>query len=246
MAFSAQFRFYAELNDFLPPSKKNKEIYYHFSKNPSVKDAIESMGIPHTEVELIVVNGESKNFNYQLKDGDKISVYPVFESIDISPLIKLRDKPLREPKFICDVHLGRLAKLLRLLGFDTCYSNKYSDEDIIDISLKERRCILTKDRGILKRKVVTHGYCVRSIFPKKQLIEVLKRFDLYKAINPFTLCMECGGKLNKKAKSEIINTLEEKTKQYYNEFYKCDNCGKIYWKGSHFYSLEKLVENIKK
>ena len=122
----ATFRFYEELNDFLPKEKRKKRFEHNFIDRASVKDVIESFGVPHTEVDLIIVNGESKNFSYIINDGDDISVYPVFESIDISNLQKLRPEPLREPKFILDVHLGTLARYLRMLGFDTNYRNDYA------------------------------------------------------------------------------------------------------------------------
>lgn len=188
----AHFRFYSELNDFLPPQKRATQFDYSFSGTPSVKDAVEAIGVPHTEIDLIIVNGKSIDFEYQLKNGDDVAVYPVFESFDITPVIRLRQAPLRDPKFICDVHLGALARLLRLTGFNTLYRNDYADEQIVDIAVAEKRCILTRDRGILKRKAVTHGYCLRSTHPEEQAREVLARFDLYSSMKPFTLCIECG------------------------------------------------------
>ena len=180
----AQFRFYEELNDFLAPDKKKRDFSYPFNGRPSIKDAIEAIGVPHTEVELILANGRSVGFDYPLKHGDRVSVYPVFESLDISPVVRVREKPLREPSFILDVHLGRLAKLLRMLGFDTRYRNDYRDIEIVDISIKERRIILTRDRGILKNRSVTHGYCLRSTEPIAQAREVLQRFDLFSQVTP--------------------------------------------------------------
>ena len=147
---AANFRFYEELNDFLPENKRKIEYSYAFYGTPAVKDAIEAEGVPHTEVDLILVNGKSVGFDYLLQHSDRVSVYPVFETLDISPVIRLREKPLRESKFILDVHLGKLTKLLRRLGFDSNYRNDYSDPEIVNISLKEKRIILTRDRGILK------------------------------------------------------------------------------------------------
>ena len=240
----AEFRFYSELNDFLPPQKRTTKFDYSFSGTPSIKDAIEAIGVPHTEIDLIIVNGTSVDFECQLKNGDDVAVYPVFESFDISPAIRLRQAPLRDPKFICDVHLGALARLLRLAGFDTLYRNDYADEQIVDIAMKEKRCILTRDRGILKRKAVTHGYCLRSVHPEEQAREVLARFDLYSSMKPFALCIECGGAVSRVDKASVAAALPEKTRECYDEFYKCGLCGKVYWQGSHFSNLEKTVEGL--
>jgi len=187
----AQFRFYEELNNFLSPSKKKTSFSYQFNGTPLIKDAIEAMGVPHTEVDLILVNGISVGFDYHLLHEDYVSIYPVFESLDISPIVHLRKKPLRKSTFILDVHLGKLAKSLRMLGFDLLYRNDYEDSEIIGISVKEKRIILTRDRGILKRKAVTHGYWIRSTRPGEQIQEVLSRFDLFSQIKPFHCCMIC-------------------------------------------------------
>ena len=175
----AQFRFYEELNDFLFPSKKKTLFSYQFNGTPSIKDVIEGMGVPHTEVDLILVNGISVGFDYHLLHGDHVSVYPVFESLDISPIVLLREKPLRKSTFILDVHLGKLARSLRMLGFDSLYRNDYEDSEIISISVKEKRIILTRDQDILKRRAVTRGYLIRSTSLEEQIHEVLSRFDLF-------------------------------------------------------------------
>jgi uncharacterized protein len=244
MPYTAFFRFYEELNDFIPQEKRKTRFAYGFDRNPSVKDAIEAIGVPHTEVDLVIVNRNSVDFGYHLADGDDIAVYPVFESLNISPLVRLREKPLRCPAFICDVHLGKLARFLRLLGFDTLYQNDYSDEQIVDISLLEKRCILTRDRGILKRKAVTHGYCVRSTAPEEQVSEVLGRFDLRAQARPFSLCVECNGTISSAAKPSVLHELAEKTGKCYDEFYKCNSCNRVYWQGSHFTSLKKTVQSL--
>lgn len=242
--FQAQFRFYEELNDFLPVDKRKRQILYAFNRNPSVKDAIESFGIPHPEVDLIIANGESVGFDYHVRNNDLISVYPVFESIDISPIVKLRESPLRNPAFILDVHLGKLARLMRMLGFDVMYRNDYDDPEIIRISVREKRIILTRDRKLLHAKIVTHGYCLRSQIPLRQIEEVLERFDLYHQTKPFSKCLACGGNITKVSKQDIIDLLEPKTKLYYDTFYQCENCRKIYWEGSHFGGLRKDFAHI--
>lgn len=238
------FRFYEELNDFLPLYRKKISFSYSFKGTPSVKDAIESLGVPHTEVDLIIVNSNPVDFSYKLKKGDIISVYPVFESIDISSTTRLRPKPLRNTRFILDVHLGKLAKYLRLLGFDCLIDEHIGDNEIIAISLQEKRIILTRDRNLLKHRQVTHGYWIRSQKPKKQLEEVISRFELRNNANPFTRCMECNNTLTRVDKNDVLGDLQSKTREYYSNFWKCPGCGRVYWEGSHFESMKKLVDSI--
>ncbi len=240
-AKTAFFRFYEELNDFLPEPKRKRTYPYSFDGKPSVKDAVEAEGVPHTEVDLILVNGRSVNFGHHLQDGDRVAVYPVFESLDISPLIRLREKPLRKTRFILDVHLGKLARSLRLLGFDTMYRNDLDDPEIIEIAAEEGRIILTRDIGILKHSAVTHGYWLRSTDPEEQVREVLNRFDLYGQIRPFHRCINCNGLIEPVDKAEIQSRLQPRTQTYYDEFFRCTDCGRIYWKGSHY---RKMIDRI--
>jgi uncharacterized protein with PIN domain len=240
------FRFYEELNDFLPGNKQKKSFHYKFNGKPTVKDAIEACGIPHPEIDLIVVNGNSVGFDYHLKDGDRISVYPVFESLDITPLIRLRDKPLRKIKFIVDVNLGKLSKSLRMLGFDVLYENTYDDHTIVRISSEDRRIILTRDQNLLKHRSVTHGYWLRSPDPDRQLPEVLHRFDLLSQISPFTRCMTCNGNLKAVKKEDISDLITLKTARYYSEFYQCEHCHKIYWPGSHYQKMKRKIELLRR
>lgn len=240
----AQFRFYEELNDFLPKAKKKITFSYRFQGQPSVKDIIESLGVPHTEIDLILVNDTSVTFEYTLEHGDRVAVYPVFESFDISSVTRLRPKPLREPKFILDVNLGKCARLLRLLGFDSLYSNTYDDREVVEHSGRDNRIILTRDIGLLKIKDVTHGYWVRSTIPRQQIKEVVERFDLCSHISPFTRCMECNGPISKTSKDEIIAELLPKTRRFYNEFCRCSSCNKIYWKGSHYQKMLSFIKTI--
>jgi uncharacterized protein with PIN domain/sulfur carrier protein ThiS len=237
-------RFYEELNDFLPEEKRKKRFAHQFIDRTSVKDLIESLGIPHTEIDLILVNGKSVGFKYKIKDGDDISVYPVFESFDILDVQHLRPRPLRKPKFVADVHLGRLTKYLRMMGLDVLYKNNFNDDEIVQLSLKEKRAILTKDRGILKRNEVTHGYFVRSTKLEEQVKEVLKRFDLQKEIKEFSRCIECNELLKLVKKEEVINHLPPKVSHSQNEFYICPACNKIYWKGTHYQRMLSFIKRL--
>ncbi len=241
----AYFRFYEELNDFLPKKKRKTFFTYEFKGNPSIKDAVEALGVPHTEIDLILVNSQSVGFSHHIKDGDIISVYPVFETLDISKITNLREKPLREIKFVLDCHLGKLARYLRMLSFDTLYKNNYTDREVIKTSRTGSRTILTRDIGILKNKRVTHGYWIRSLDPKDQLMEVMDHFDLYSSIKPFHRCMECNGLIKKVRKEDILEQLPDRTKKYFNEIYQCTYCRQIYWKGSHYEKMNSLIEELR-
>ena len=237
-------RFYAELNDFLTPPRRQVAFVHPLSGRISIKDLIESLGVPHTEVDLILVNGEPVDFTYIVQDGDRISVYPVFESIDIAPLTRLRPRPLRVPRFVLDVHLGKLAMYLRMLGFDTLYGNDYDDDTLARLAAGERRILLTRDRGLLRRSVITHGYYVRATEPRQQLVEVIRRFDLLGSIAPFRRCMRCNGLLTPVPKQEVIDRLPPRTRRYYDEFYRCQECDQLYWKGSHYRRMQQFIEHL--
>ena len=239
------FRFYEELNDHLPENIRKKDFTYEFTGRPSVKNSIQAIGIPHSEVDLILINSEPVDFNYQMQGGEKISVYPVFESLDISPLARLRPKPLRDTRFIVDVNLGKLALKLRLLGFDTLFRNDFEDDEIIEIALREKRIILTRDKGILQQNAVTHGYFLRNDDPKKQLIELVERLQLQNSFDPLSRCTACNSDLEKAEKQHLENQLPPDTLRYYDEFWQCTGCGKIYWKGSHFKHIQKWLTELK-
>lgn len=233
LSHTAEFRFYGELNDFLPVSQRKQAIGYRFNGHPGIKDPIEALGVPHTEVELIVVNGRSVAFEYKLRGNDRVAVYPIFQSLDISPLARLRDGISGCPRFVLDVNLGKLAKRLRLLGFDSLYRNDYHDAEIARIADHQQRIVLTRDRRLLFAKRISHGYWVRAVVVERQVEEVLQRFDLYSAIQPFARCLLCNGVLAPVSKAEVLDRLQPKTKLYYNDFYRCADCQRIYWEGSH-------------
>lgn len=242
----AWFRFYEELNDFLPSARKKLLFIHEFRDNPTVKDVVEALGVPHSEIDLILVNETSVNFSYRIKDGDHVSVYPLFESLDISGLQHLRDKPLRETKFILDVHLGRLSKYLRMLGLDTVFDNDYDDNTIIQRALHEKRIILTRDRILLKNRKVTHGYWVRSTDPVLQIKEIINRFDLKNSFNLFSRCLECNQILDNVSKESISEKIPPRTREYYDIFRICGGCGRIYWEGSHYEKMKKFAESLEK
>jgi uncharacterized protein with PIN domain/sulfur carrier protein ThiS len=236
-----RLRFYAELNDFLPPALRGVDIDHELDRRASIKDMIEAFGVPHTEVEVILVNGRPVDFSYIVQDGDRISVYPVFESVDITPLLRLRPAPLRKPKFILDSNLGRLARYLRLLGLDCLYRNDYRDAEVARIASEQQRTVLTRDRTLLQRRIITHGYFVRAQQPRAQVREVLTRFDLYRQVAPFSRCTRCNGELQDVDKQAISERLEPKTRRYYDDFRICSECGQVFWQGSHHARMQQLV-----
>ena len=242
---SVQLRFYEELNDFIRKEYRKKQINRHLKHRTTVKDVIESFGVPHTEVDLILVNGKSESFNYHVKDKDKISVYPVFESFDISSITRLQGRHLRNIRFVADVQLGKLAKKLRFLGLDVEYRNDFTNEKILQRVTHGKRVLLTRDRRLLMHNVVQHGYLLRSDLRDKQTVEVVFRFDLADQLNPFARCAECNSVLHTVPKAQILNHLEPKTKLYYQNFVQCERCRKVYWEGSHFIHLNEFVKWVR-
>lgn len=241
---AARFRFYAELNDFLPEENRGKELTRDFSVGGSVKDFVESFGVPHTEVDLILVNGEAVDSSCRVCDGDLVSVYPVFESLDISTVSRVRAAPLRELRFLLDVHLGRLAAYLRMAGFDTLYGSQASDTELAAIVAHERRTLLTRDRYLLMRTAVERGYWVRSTEPKEQLLEVVRRFDLAGSMRPFTRCMECNTLLEEAGREAVSERLPPRLKDK-QVFRICPGCRRIYWEGTHHAKMSELLSHVR-
>lgn len=238
---SATFRCYAELNDFLPARRRHRSFEQDFRGHPSVKDTIEALGIPHTEVDLILVDGASVGFEHRLQGGERVSVYPVFERFDISAENRLRPRPLREPRFVLDVHLGRLARYLRLLGFDAAYSRDAADAVIASLAAAEKRIVLTRDVGLLKRSRIRRGYWVRATDPRVQLREVVRALDLASRIAPFTRCMACNGALEDIDERRVRHELPQGVRGRHATIARCRNCSRLYWPGSHFERLNELV-----
>lgn len=240
----ARFRFYAELNDFLPPESRARDLVRRFHARAPVKDLIESFGVPHTEVEVVLANSEPVDFDYVVSDGDRVSVYPVFESLDVRPVRRVREEPLRELSFVLDVHLGRLAAYLRMAGFDAAYQNHLSDPELAFIVASERRVLLTRDRGLLMRNQVDRGYYVRATDAREQLVEVLQRFDLSGSIRPFTRCLRCNGLLQPAGRSLLEHGLPQGAEKH-AELLGCRDCQGVYWKGSHYDRMCRLLEWVK-
>jgi uncharacterized protein with PIN domain len=245
MPDKVNMHFYAELNRLLPAEQRDTSFNYEIKKTRSVKDLIEAIGVPHTEVDLIFVNDESVEFTYQVEGGEQIRIYPPSSSLDNPMLIHNQPTALVEPRFLLDVHLGRLATYLRMLGFDTLYRNDYDDPTLADISAQQNRILLTCDRKLLMRKAITHGYLVSSRKPRQQIHQVLERFDLFDYQSELARCLRCNGIIQTVSKQAIAAQLLPLTKQYYDEFFQCDSCNKIYWEGSHHTKIQTLVATVK-
>lgn len=238
---SAEFRFYEELNDFLPQARRKRAFSWRFHGTPSVKDTIEAIGVPHTEVDLVLVDGRSVDFGHKLSGGERVAVYPVFERLDVTPLVRLRPAPLRVTRFIVDVHLGTLARYLRLLGFDTLWRNDLDDELIINAGREQQRIILTRDKGILKDGRVTHGYWLRATDPLLQVGEVVRALQLGPDFAAYTRCLECNSPLRSISRTAAAQHVPLQVFLVYREFSRCEKCGRVYWAGSHTGRLDEVI-----
>jgi uncharacterized protein len=237
----ARFRFYEELNDFLASERRYREFEVRCARAATVKNAIEAVGVPHTEVELILVNGCSVDFSYRMCDGDQVSVYPMFEAFDIAPLLRVRPEPLRVIRFIADAHLGGLARFLRMLGFDTLYDNRYADDEIRARANDERRIVLTRDRALLVCRTVTHGCYLHARKPEAQLQELVARLQLGASIKPFTRCLHCNLSLAAAERTQVLDRVPPAVVERYQRFMFCAGCQRVYWEGSHWERMRDLL-----
>jgi hypothetical protein len=241
---TATFRFYEELNDFLVPDRRKQEFTCPCARAATTKHMIEALGVPHTEVELILVNGESADFNRILRDGDRVAVYPRFEAMDVTPLLLVREYPLRETRFVADSHLGGLAHMLRMMGFDTLYDNQFHDDYIVAIAEQDGRIVLTRDRELLKRRTITHGCYLHALKTEEQLREIVERLDLARSARPFTLCLHCNAPLHPVDKASVFDRLPPRVQANYERFSTCDMCGRVFWEGSHWRNMRRVLDGL--
>ena len=242
--FEVRLRFHGDLTYFLKGETFGGEFSRILREPTSVKDVIEACGVPHSEVDRILVDDRPVDFDCVLRKNSAIDVYSVgFRELDAdaSPPLQRRDLD----RFIADGHLGKLARNLRLLGFDVAYDPALDDPELLQIMQQEERALLTRDRRLLMHSIVRDGYCPRSDDPLDQTIEVARRFRLIGRTQPFTRCLQCNALLRQVEKSEVLEQLEPLTRIYYHEFRSCNGCGKIFWRGSHFSKLESFLERIR-
>ena len=230
---NVRFRFHGELNTFLAQTLRGREFVQAAGETDTLKHVIESLGVPHTEVGRITVGGAVTPDAAPVRDGDSVDVWPFEPPLDIG-----------EPRFVLDGHLGRLAAYLRMLGFDVWYQQFATDTELARKASEERRVLLTRDVGLLKRKEVERGSFIRAHTPDDQLRQVIDRFGLAARVLPFTRCMACNGLLAPVEKIEVEDVLPPHTRETKDEFKRCTLCAKVYWKGSHHAAMLRRIENL--
>jgi len=241
---TATLRFYEELNDFLPAGRRKRDNRVVFETPVPVRHLIETLGVPHTEIEIILLNGESVSLEQSVSDGDRVSVYPVFESLDVTPLLRLREQPLRDPRFLADAHLGRLAGYLRMLGFNTLNGGTEADHLLVARSQREARILLTRDRALLMHRRLTRGCYIRARTPREQLADLVQRLDLCRKIRPFTRCIRCNTPLKTVSRAAVLDRLPEKIREARHSFRRCPGCNRVYWKGSHYRRMQLFIRAL--
>lgn len=235
---TATFRFYAELNDFLPPSRRQREIAAPCARNATLKHMVEALGVPHTEVALLLVNGEAAAPDRLIADGDRVAVYPPLARLDIAT------SDPGEPRFIADAHMGGLAHLLRMCGFDTLYDNNYADAEIEAIAAREERIVLTRDRELLKRRTIARGCYVHALKPQQQVAEVFARYGLAGRARPFALCLACNAPLHAIARDEVEGRVPDGVFARQQKFSTCDACHRVFWEGSHWQHMQTVLAGL--
>jgi uncharacterized protein len=231
-----EVRLYADLAELAGETERTIPI----GGPRSVKDVIESCGVPHTELGLVVVDARPVTLDHRITGGERIAAYPPFRNLDLHPTITVTPAPIA-PRFVLDVHLGTLARRLRLLGFDTWYRTDTDDRELAEIAVGQRRILVSRDRGLLMRRRITHGYCPRSDDPDEQLLEVIDRFDLRDALAPRTRCVRCNGPLGCVDREEVLDRLPPRTRTAFDTFARCTGCGQVYWPGAHHDAIVGVV-----
>ena len=241
--FKVRLRFHGDLNIFLGSKVGDPVIERPLAEKTSIKDVIESCGVPHPEVDLILVDDQTVGFDHTLANDAKVEIFPVENQGTDRTEKQLQTIGITS--FVGDGHLGGLTRNLRLLGFDVAYPKSADDRQLLEVMVRENRALLTRDRRLLMHAIVQHGYYPRSQNANEQTIEVVRRFDLSELIAPFTRCLRCNALLEEATKAEVIDELEPLTKIYYDQFRRCPHCKQIYWPGSHFSKLQKRIEEIR-
>ncbi|MGZ8321220.1 MAG: Mut7-C RNAse domain-containing protein [Telluria sp.] len=232
----ATFRFYGELNDFIAPARRQRDFETPCARAATTKHMIEALGVPHTEVELVLLNGEPAGLDRLIEDGDRIAAYPAFSSLNTGP------QPTGELRFVADAHLGALARFLRMAGFDTLYDNNYMDGEIEQVAMAEGRTVLTRDRELLKRRGIARGCYVHAIDAMGQFREIVQRLGLAGGMKPFTLCLKCNAPLRAAGKAEVTDRLPPSVREHHTGFSVCDTCHGVFWKGSHWRRMCAALE----
>ncbi len=238
------FRLYAELNDHLPPGCRQREFTIELPEPRTVGAVLETLRVPASDVELILVDGTPADFPCVLLGNERVSVYPVFDSIDVGPVTRVQERPQRRMRFVLDVHLGKLARLLRLLGFDALYRNDASPGDLLASAREEDRILLSRGVKLTEKSGVNAAFRIKTGSPREQLLSVMGRFDLWRSAVPFQRCIHCNALLRDAPKETIVSRLPPKVRAHYEVFRTCPRCRRIYWQGTHYEKMLRFSEEI--
>jgi len=240
----AQVRCYAELSDNLPARQRCTESSFSLEGETTVAELIAALEISSSDVDLILLNGHSVSLDAQVHAGDRVALYPVFESFDISSTQLIRSRPLRVPRFLLDVHLGKLAALLRMVGVDAAYQNHAQDEDLIRQSLSENRVLLSRDRALVTDHRLVRAHAIRSGVPEEQLVDVVGRFQLQELLEPFSRCLKCNSLLIAVPREEVFDFLPPRVRESQTVFHRCPSCLRVYWPGTHQDRMSTFIRRI--
>lgn len=235
----AQLRLYADLADLTGVSDTTVPI----GSPRSVKDLVEAVGVPHPEIALILVDGHPVGFDHLVSGGERVAVFPPFHHLELEGVTTVSPPPV-EPRFVLDVHLGTLTRRLRTLGFDCWYRTDADDTELARVAVEQERILLTRDRGLLMRSEITHGYCPRSDDPELQLLEVVDRYRLAARVAPFTRCVRCNGELRAATLAEVHDEIPPRTREEHDSFMRCQDCGQVYWPGTHRQAMSAWVDEV--
>ena len=237
-------RLYEELNDFLPPERRKRTFAWGVAEGATAGDVVDGLGVERAAVDLVLADGVAVGFEHQVHDGERIALYPVFEAFDIGAVTALPGRPLRDTRFVLDVHLGRLARYLRLLGFDARYRNDATDDELAALAAAEGRILLSRDRGLIDRREVIHAYRVTTTAPLEQATEVVRRLDLASQVRPFRRCLVCNGEILMVPVHEVVDRVPEWVQATHGEVRRCPGCGRVYWQGGHWQRMHRLIAAI--
>jgi uncharacterized protein len=237
-------KFEPEFDFFLAKIHRAGPVDYCLNRQASVKDIIESFGIPHTEVGKITFDDQEIDFSTLPRVSGVIQVFGIDPPFSVLSPSLLRPVPLNYIEFVADVNVIRLGRLMILLGLDVCYSSTYSDSDIADIAQTQGRIVLTRDTGLLKRKKIVFARRVKANLPDDQLIEIIDFFGLEPLISLFSRCTHCNVQLMPVEKQTVLHLLEPKTKRYFDTFLQCPRCKKVFWKGSHCDKIQQKIAGL--
>jgi len=240
----ATLRCYAELNDLLPPPRRQRRFGITFIAPAPLYHVAQIAGIPHTEIALALCNGQPVGLDHRLADGDDLALYPLFSALVVDAASPIRLRPPGTPRFIADAHLGKLAGRLRLLGLDTLYKNDLGDRALAVIAADEGRILLSRDRDLLMHKAVRYGAYLYSTDAWEGLAYLVRRYRLCDHQAPFSRCMRCNGLLESVDKALVSEQVPAAVARLQDAFWRCRDCGQVYWRGSHWRVLRARVDDL--